>query len=571
MLRSVNEVTGLPPELGLLALSIYVCIVIGIGLWEWYFKKSAKDIKTYLVAGATMNPWLVIMATLCNFVFAGSVLAVSEAGFTFGFHGYWAYAIAAMFSWGLSGAIASLLRSRAPRAVTLTEYLYERFRGSKLAHLPIAICSILFILALTIFQLWGGILALSTLIPAVPYEIIGVIVVVSTLIYTALGGMRALIITSFFEFTVMVIGALALALYGTWASGGPVELYRKIVMIDPALMNLSRMSEELPRSLVLLAFGAWIPAGFILSFNYQNWNTVAYGREVHVCGLSTIYWYLFIFFTWIVGLTGLTLFKRGEIYASAVYPLTAMKLLGNVGGIIALLVVIAAFWTTSKGFLFGSATTITQDIYRKHINPKASESRCIYITRILCVVIAVIMYVAAMLLRGLSILWMQVLFVSVSAAAFGPLMLALFWERLNEAGIFSGTVVSLVFWFVCIFGGLLDWGTTSITTLILGFVVTIVVSLLPPFAKKRYPIISERNPIIVKPRSRLTRQVSFVIYWLIFFVVILVTHFFGYWFPMPISEGAFVAIYYTMLGAVLAFTVVAYYFASTRPLREYER
>lgn len=110
---------------------------------------------------------------------------------------------------------------------------------------------------------------------------------------------------------------------------------------------------------------------------------------------------------------------------------------------------LAAALSTADGLLLAMSTGITRDIYKRFINPKATEAGELLIVRILLVVIgfvgAVMAYFA---LKDPGFAVYVVLLVGwafvFAACSFTPLiMLGIFWKRLNRYGMLWGMIVGM--------------------------------------------------------------------------------------------------------------------------------
>ena len=104
---------------------------------------------------------------------------------------------------------------------------------------------------------------------------------------------------------------------------------------------------------------------------------------------------------------------------------------------------LAAALSTADGLLLTIANALSQDLYYKVINPKASAHRRLVISKSQLLVVAVVAaWVASM--RPDNILFMVGLAFSIGASAFFPaLVLGIFWKRANRPGAVTGMLVGL--------------------------------------------------------------------------------------------------------------------------------
>ncbi len=174
---------------------------------------------------------------------------------------------------------------------------------------------------------------------------------------------------------------------------------------------------------------------------------------------------------------------------------------------------LAAALSTADGLLLTISNALAHDLYYKMIDPGASTQRRLVLSKALVLIVALVAaWVAS--LKPDSILFMVGLAFSVAAAAFFPaLVCGVFWKRANGwgalAGMAAGLAVTLYYAAIThpFFGGSMAraWFdiqpiSAGIFGLSLGFLLTIVVSLLTPPPRQavqdlvqhvRYPYLGE--------------------------------------------------------------------------------
>ncbi len=163
---------------------------------------------------------------------------------------------------------------------------------------------------------------------------------------------------------------------------------------------------------------------------------------------------------------------------------------------------LAAALSTADGLLLTIANALSHDLYYKMIDPNASTSRRVLISKILLLVVALAAaYVAAQ--KPADILFLVSAAFSFAAAAFFPaLVLGIFWKRATKwgavVGMIGGLGVTFYYmvttqpWLRGVFGVTspieLWWGIQPISAGVfgvpLGFALIIIVSLLTPAPRR---------------------------------------------------------------------------------------
>ena len=135
----------------------------------------------------------------------------------------------------------------------------------------------------------------------------------------------------------------------------------------------------------------------------------------------------------------------------------AAHLMPQALGLLFMVTVVGVIISTADSFLLVPATTFINDIYCKHINPKADEKRVVLISRALVVLFGVIAYFVSMAFSASTGFFKKALLAyTIYGSAITPsLMAAMFWKGATKAGaissILAGTVVTLI-WAPCLKG-----------------------------------------------------------------------------------------------------------------------
>ncbi|MCY7388410.1 MAG: cation acetate symporter [Burkholderiales bacterium] len=104
---------------------------------------------------------------------------------------------------------------------------------------------------------------------------------------------------------------------------------------------------------------------------------------------------------------------------------------------------LAAALSTADGLLLTIANALSHDLYYKMIDPQASTSRRVTVSKILLVIVALVAAYVTSLKPG-DILFLVGAAFSLAASAFFPaLVMGVFWKRANKWGAISGMVAGL--------------------------------------------------------------------------------------------------------------------------------
>jgi len=155
---------------------------------------------------------------------------------------------------------------------------------------------------------------------------------------------------------------------------------------------------------------------------------------------------------------------------------------------------LAAALSTADGLLLTIANAISHDLYYKIINPQASVSTRVLISKILLVIIALGAATFAAFVKlpviANTVAWA---FSYAASSIFPALVLGIWWRRTTAAGAVAGMIVGLVisiYYSFAHFNGAADWfGIDNRSAGLFGipaaFLVTIIVSLVTPEPSKK--------------------------------------------------------------------------------------
>jgi len=133
-------------------------------------------------------------------------------------------------------------------------------------------------------------------------------------------------------------------------------------------------------------------------------------------------------------------------------PATATFMLGNAGGWLIAIMLLMAVTSTANSELIAVSSLVSYDIYRAYINPKATGSQIVKISRAGIVCFGILMGVLAIVLFeiGLSLGWVYLFMGIAIGGAVAPIYFCLTWKKASAVGAITGVISGLC-------SGLLTW------------------------------------------------------------------------------------------------------------------
>jgi SSS family solute:Na+ symporter len=275
-------------------------------------------------------------------------------------------------------------------------------------------------------------------------------------VYVSLGGLMSAIFTEIIQFFLIWFGLLLVVVLGIVDVGGWDQVMARIPESFGHLWSTTGSPGDNP--MIINWAGIVLGLGFVLSFGYWTTDFLVVQRAfssrdpraAQFCPIVASFFKMAVPLLVIVtGLIFLALNRMGQMPDPA-SPDMALPMLiaryyppGLIGlGVTALL---AGFMAGQAGNVSAFNTVWTYDIYRAHINKKASDEHYVWMGRIATIAGILISIVTAYWAMDMpSIMeYMQAIFSFVNAPLFATILLGMFWKRINARGAFWGLVIGM--------------------------------------------------------------------------------------------------------------------------------
>jgi SSS family solute:Na+ symporter len=351
-------------------LIVYSLAQIALGIWIGRRVKTTSD---FFVAGRRLGPWLLFSTVLAANVGAGSTVGAAGLGYRDGLSAWWWVGSAGLGSLVLAFWVGPKIRQLAAThdLRTVGDFLEWRY-GPKVRAI---IAALLWFNTLTILA--GQLIALAFVLNAVAGVpklvgcLIGGLVMTS---YFVAGGLLSSATVNLVQLVVLLLGfAVALPMtmnvlggfdtlraaaptadfWSFWQGGGSGWIY--LAMLGPSFF--------VSPGLVQKVYGA------------RDDRTVRLG-----VGLNALALMLFAFLPTLLGMIARVLHPGLENRELALPTLLAQDLPPLVGSL-GLAALFSAEVSTADAILFMLATSLSQDLYRRFLNPAADDRRVLAVAR----------------------------------------------------------------------------------------------------------------------------------------------------------------------------------------------
>ncbi len=469
-----------------LAFVLYFVAMLGIGVYFFAKSKDTND-KDYFLGGRKMGPWVTAMSAQASDMSAWLLMGLPGSILAFGLGQAWigiGLAIGTALNWIFVAKRLRKFSRVAGDAITMPQYLSNRFATTN-PTLKI-ICAIVFMVSFTLYvasAFSAGAKVFADLFPALGVERAMIIFALIILVYTFLGGYKAVCWTDFFQGMLMLVALLAVPIAAVSMGNldasalAPITVGDTVYEFKPNLFDASW--QEIVSGL------GWGLGYFGMPHILVRFMAIEKPSMMKKSATVAIIWVVIT----LVAAMAVAYIGRmtigAELLANGNQELIFVRMARGmahpfVAGIL-LAAIIAASMSTADSQLLVASSSFTSDIYKPIIRKNASEKETLWVGRLVVILVSIVAYFIASskgqgaqaVMNMVGNAW------ALFGAAFGPVViLSLFWKRLTYKGALSAIVVGAVadlLWYNFMVGtGVYE----LIPAFVLGFVVAVVVSLL---------------------------------------------------------------------------------------------
>jgi len=391
---------------------------MSLGLRLGKYVRGASD---FFVAGRALGPGLIFSTMLAANIGAGSTVGATGLAYASGVPAWWWVGSAAIGSVVLAFWIGPAIRrvAAAQDLRTVGDYLEFRYDRSVRAIMSALLwIGSLAILAAQLIAL-GGILNVVAGLPFAAGCAIGGLVI--TVYYTA-GGLLTAAWINVIQLIVK-LGGFALAVPIVLHVVGGWEALAAVQPDDDAYWSLTRAGP--PGVMMLVSFGpAFIISPGLLQkiFGARDDRAVRVGVGVNALGLL-----LYAGVPVLLGIAARSAFPD-ITDQTLVLPTILMHALPPIVGAIGLAAVFSAEVSAADAVLFMLTTSLSQDLYKRFINPAASDARVLQVARVTTVVSGTLSVGLAVASRSI-VDTLTIFYTLITVSLFVPMIAGLYVAR----------------------------------------------------------------------------------------------------------------------------------------------
>lgn len=425
-----------------------------------YSKKADKKLKTssenkYFIGGRNMNGIVLAMTIMATYTSASSFISgPGAAGLTYGYAQVWIAAIQVPVTFLVLGVLGNKLAlvSRRTGAVTVVGYFKARYKSDALVIIT-SLGLIAFFIAQMISQFTGG----ATLISSITgLDHVSSLLIFGTVVilYTAIGGFSAVVITDTIQGIIMCIGTFLFLFFVLQTGGG-------LAAIDTGLQaNLPDVYDDIfskytPGGLlsywILVGFGTLgLPQTAVRAMGFKNTKSMHKAMWIGVLTCSFVIVGMHLAGAWAGALV-----DSGNLPTSDYFiPYIVQKIMPSGMAAVFLAAPMAAVMSTADSLLILATAAIVKDLWKNFVVKEDPVKTASYEKHVKSVstVLTMVLGIVVMLLtiNPPDIIFMLNMFAfgGLECTFFWPLVGGLFWKKgTRQAAVFSsiGAIATYIF------------------------------------------------------------------------------------------------------------------------------
>lgn len=434
-------------------LFVYLAGVYGLAFYcNRILSRSGNFMEEYFIGSRGMGGFVLAMTLVATYTSASSFIGGPGVAYKMGLGWVLLAMIQLPTAWLTLGVLGKkfAIVARRINAVTINDFLRERYQ-SRLVVILGSLSLMVFFIAAMVAQFIGG-ARLFEGVTGLSYNTGLIIFAITVIIYTTIGGFRAVALTDAVQGVVMLMGTLALLVGILKAGGGAGPIVAELREIDPALISPFGPGGFISKPFilsfwVLVCFGViGLPHTAVRCFAYRD------SRSMHsAMVLGTVVVGFLMLGMHICGVFGRAIIP-GLTVGDSIMPALMIKVLHPFAAGIFLAGPLAAIMSTIDSQLILASATVVKDLYLNYINPGAGSGdkkqgilhRLSFWTT---AILGIIVFGASFDPPDL-IVWINLFaFGGLQSAFLWPLVLGLYWKKANARGALASMITGITSYF----------------------------------------------------------------------------------------------------------------------------
>ncbi|KAK9909531.1 hypothetical protein WJX75_003728 [Coccomyxa subellipsoidea] len=346
------------------------------------YSGAVYNSEQFNTAGRSIGTGLLAVDIVSHWTWASILLQSVSYGYFYGATGSYWIVSGAMCVW-LFAVVALELKFRAPHAHTMLEIVEVKW--GKASHVVFFIFAVVTNLLVSTSMLQGCVAVVNALTGVNSYAM-AFIIPISTMVYAAVGGLKATFTTSYMH-SVIIFVVCVVFMFQVYVPnnllGGIDDVYERLVQ----MAIYFPVADQKDGSYLTITSDSGIQFMFIfflsglsqMLVDQSYWQSAIAAKPTAAAKGYFLASFLFLAIVFALpiclGLGALALdlpLSVGEALSGLVMPASAYVLIGPAGAVLVVIICFMAVTSSGASEMVAISSLFTFDVYRKYINPKAS-------------------------------------------------------------------------------------------------------------------------------------------------------------------------------------------------------
>ena len=464
----------------ILPLVLYLILMLAVA---WFVTKRNKSkngfVEEYFIGGRSMGGFVLGMTLIATFVSASSFIGGPGVAYSTGLSWVLLAMIqvpTAFLTLGVLGKKFAII-SRRINAVTVTDYLYARYKSNAVVVIA-SIALVLFFVAMMVSQFIGGgvlfqnITGYSYLVGLILF---GIVVV----LYTTIGGFRAVALTDAIQAMVMVAATIVILVAVINQGGGVSSIVDTITETNPSMVDPNATAKPTILSYwILVGIGVLgLPQTSVRCMGFKNTKSLNSSMII-----GTIVVGFLLLGMHLVGFLSAGVLEATPETSDSVIPMVVLQELPSFWAGLFLAGPLAAVMSTVSSLLLLASASVIKDIMLRYSKKSYTQGQVKKYSWAVTAILGILAFVFAIEPPDL-IVWVNLFAMGgLEAAFFWPTLLGLYWKRANKTGVISG-IIGGVGTFLLM--GQMGWTVIGMNNIVIALLVSLVFFIVGTYLGKK--------------------------------------------------------------------------------------